>query len=129
LPKNKNNKASSLTNLFRNQGGSFGIAFVTTILERRTQFHRTVLASHVTSSNVNIRNALAAFTSHFVQSGFSLADASLRAMAQIKVILERQAAFLAFQDCFWLLGVIAFCGPVLALFIRKFRQDGGGAAH
>src|SRR5229473_1836157 len=25
LPKNKNNKASSLTNLFRNQGGSFGI--------------------------------------------------------------------------------------------------------
>src|SRR5690349_6480642 len=39
LPKQKNNKASSLTNLFRNQGGSFGIAFVTTMLERRTQFH------------------------------------------------------------------------------------------
>ena len=31
LAKEKNNKASSLTNLFRNQGGSFGIAFVTTI--------------------------------------------------------------------------------------------------
>src|SRR5712664_4727517 len=31
LPKNKNNKASSLTNLFRNQGGSVGIAFVTTV--------------------------------------------------------------------------------------------------
>src|SRR5271163_4396704 len=36
LPKEKNNKASSLTNLFRNQGGSFGIAFVTTMLARRT---------------------------------------------------------------------------------------------
>src|SRR5467141_867484 len=33
LPKNKNNKASSLTNLSRNQGGSFGIAFVTTMIE------------------------------------------------------------------------------------------------
>jgi MFS transporter, DHA2 family, multidrug resistance protein len=32
LPKNKNNKASSLMNLFRNQGGSVGIAFVTTVL-------------------------------------------------------------------------------------------------
>jgi MFS transporter, DHA2 family, multidrug resistance protein len=43
LPKNKNNKASSLTNLFRNQDGSFGIAFVTTMVERRSQFHHSVL--------------------------------------------------------------------------------------
>src|SRR5207237_59443 len=42
LPKNKNNKASSLTNLFRNQGGSFGIAFVTTVLARRAQYHQSV---------------------------------------------------------------------------------------
>src|ERR1700752_4387938 len=55
LPKNKNNKASSLTNLFRNQGGSFGIAFVTTVLARRTQFHRSVLASHLTPSDFNLR--------------------------------------------------------------------------
>jgi len=39
LPKNTNNKASSMTNLFRNQGGSFGIAFVTTMIQRRSQFH------------------------------------------------------------------------------------------
>jgi len=37
----KNNKASSLTNLFRNQGGSFGIASVTTMLARRTQYHQS----------------------------------------------------------------------------------------
>src|SRR5262249_53571048 len=30
LPLNKNNKASSILNLFRNLGGSFGVAFVTT---------------------------------------------------------------------------------------------------
>jgi MFS transporter, DHA2 family, multidrug resistance protein len=35
LPKNKNNKGSSLTNLCRNWGASFGIAFVTTVPERR----------------------------------------------------------------------------------------------
>src|SRR5260370_2096025 len=49
LPKNKNNKASSLTNLFRNQGGSFGIPFVTTVLARRTPYHQSVLFTHVTT--------------------------------------------------------------------------------
>src|SRR4029077_8144863 len=107
LPKNKNNKASSLTNLFRNQGGSFGIAFVTTILERRTQFHRSVLASHVTSSDLTIQSAIASFTSKFLHSGYSAADASMRALAQIESLLQQQASQLAFLDCFWLLGAVA----------------------
>jgi DHA2 family multidrug resistance protein len=129
LPKNKNNKASSLTNLFRNQGGSFGIAFVTTILERRTQFHRTVLASHVTDADVNIHTALTNFTNYFLQSGYSAADAATRALAQVQAILERQASLLAFLDCFWLLGVIALVGVPLAMLTRKFKGAGGGAAH
>jgi DHA2 family multidrug resistance protein len=36
----QNNRASSLTNFFRNWGGSFGIAFVTTVSERRQDFHQ-----------------------------------------------------------------------------------------
>jgi len=54
LPKHKNNKASSLTNLFRNQGGSFGIAFVTTVLARRTQYHQSVLVAMPHRSIPNI---------------------------------------------------------------------------
>jgi DHA2 family multidrug resistance protein len=42
LPKNKNNKGSSLMNLRRTWGASFGISFVTTMLERRTQYHQSV---------------------------------------------------------------------------------------
>src|SRR6266480_1601137 len=91
LPKNKNNKASSLTNLFRNQGGSFGIAFVTTVLERRTQFHRTVLASHLNASDHNLRAALAGYKDHFLQSGYSAVDAGKRALGLIDAIVQRQA--------------------------------------
>jgi len=129
LPKNKNNKASSLTNLFRNQGGSFGIAFVTTMLDRRTQFHRSVLATHITSTDVNLRAWLANATAQFAQRGYSTADAAIHALAQVNAVLERQAGILASLDCFWLLGMIAMSGPVLALFVRRFRQGGGGAAH
>ena len=129
LPKNKNNKASSLTNLFRNQGGSFGIAFVTTMLERRTQFHRSVLAAHITNTDVNLRTWLAGVTEQFVHGGYSAADAATRALAQADAMLQRQASLLASLDCFWLLGTIALTGPVLAMFIRKFQQGGGGSAH
>ena len=41
LAPNQNNKASSLTNFFRNWGGSFGIAFMTTMSERRQDFHQS----------------------------------------------------------------------------------------
>jgi MFS transporter, DHA2 family, multidrug resistance protein len=55
LPKNKNNKGSSLTNLCLNWGGSFGIAFVTTMLERRTLYHQSVLVSNLTSANDSVK--------------------------------------------------------------------------
>jgi len=41
LKPGQNNKASSLTNFFRNWGGSFGIAFITTMSERRSNFHQS----------------------------------------------------------------------------------------
>src|SRR5260370_23384557 len=47
LRPDQNNKSSSLTNLFRNWGGSFGIAFITTAAERRHQFHQTNLGSAI----------------------------------------------------------------------------------
>jgi DHA2 family multidrug resistance protein len=116
--------------LFRNQGGSFGIAFVTTMIERRTQFHRTILVTHISNYDLGLQSALANITANLVQHGYSAADAATRAIAQIDGIVQRQAAMYGFIDCFWLLGVVAFVGPVLALFIRKFDQEGGGgAAH
>jgi hypothetical protein len=36
---------------------------------------------------------------------------------------------LSFADVFWLLGVIAFAGPVVTLFIRKFQRAGSAPAH
>ncbi len=44
LRPDQNNRASSLTNLFRNWGGSFGIAFITTAAERRHEFHQANLS-------------------------------------------------------------------------------------
>src|SRR5262249_53466656 len=129
LPKHKNNKASSLTNLFRNQGGSFGIAFVTTVLARRAQYHQSVLVAHVTSFDRTFSENVQNIANRFVAHGYSAADAAVSAVAQVHALLQQQASILAFLDCFWLLGLVAFIGPVLAIFIHKFNQGGGAAAH
>jgi len=129
LPKNKNNKASSLTNLFRNQGGSFGIAFVTTMLARRAQYHQSVLVNHVTNLDQTLSANLGAITDRFVQHGYSAADASVSALAQVHAMVQQQANMLAFLDCFWILGVIAFAGVPLTFFIRRFKQGKEAAAH
>jgi len=129
LPKEKNNKASSLTNLFRNQGGSFGIALVTTLLSRRMQYHQSVLAAHVTTFNQPLNATVTGITNYFVGHGVSVADAPVKALAQVYATVQQQAAMLAFLDCFRILGVVAFVGVPLAIFIRKFKQGASAAAH
>jgi MFS transporter, DHA2 family, multidrug resistance protein len=129
LPKDKNNKASSLTNLFRNQGGSFGIAFVTTLLARRAQYHQSVLVNHVSNFDGTLATNLAGIANRLVDHGYSAADASVSALAQVHAIVQQQAAMQAFLDCFWILGVIAFLAVPLTFLIRKFKQGGGATAH
>ena len=50
LPREKNNAASGLMNLARNIGGSVGISFVTTMLDRRTQKHLSDLMGHLSGA-------------------------------------------------------------------------------
>jgi len=129
LPKHKNNKASSLTNLFRNQGASVGIAFVTTLLARRTQYHQSVLVAHATPLQQRYQETLNTLSRYFVTHGFAAPDAALHAKAQLARLIQQQAAFLGFLDCFWLLGCACMIGAPLVFFTRKFRSGGPGGAH
>ena len=121
IAKNKNNKASSLTNLFRNQGGSFGIAFVTTLLARRSQYHQSVLVGHATPFDEHYRTLLTTLTDYFSTHGFTHADAVVHAQAQAFNLLQRQATFLAFNDCFTMLGWVVLTGVPLVFLIKKFK--------
>ena len=129
LPPNKNNKASSLTNLARNWGGSFGVAFVTTMHERRTDFHQNLLVSHVTDGAPQVRQVLQTLTDYFVRQGDSAADALHRANGQLYRLVGNQASLLGFMDCFRFLVLVSLIGIPLAFFIRPFklgRPTGGG---
>lgn len=130
LPKNKNNKGSSLTNLCRNWGGSFGIAFATTMLERRTQYHQSVLVSNITSADGALRQFVNTSSHYLVTRGTSGPDSIHQAYGLAANMMTQQATLLAFMDCFRLLGVVVLMGLPLAFFIRRFEiGKAGGAAH
>ena len=129
LPINKNNKASSITNLFRNLGGSFGVAFVTTVLERRTQFHHSVLVQHLTPENPLFTQRLDNITRYLAGAGASTADAAVKAQAMVAGLANQQAAFLGAMDCFRLLGWIMLAGLILGLATKPFRSGAPPAEH
>jgi MFS transporter, DHA2 family, multidrug resistance protein len=128
LAKDKNNKASSLTNLFRNQGGSFGIAFVTTMLARRTQYHQSVLVAHATPSDAPFQQLIQNLAGYFSTHGFTHADAIVHAQARAFDLLQRQATLLAALDCFTILGWVVLAGVPLVFLIKKFKSAAGSSS-
>ena len=129
LPRDKNNKGSSLTNLCRNWGGSFGIAFVTTMLERRTQYHQSVLVSHLTSADGSVHQFINGASHYLVTRGTSGADAIHQSYGLVSSLMTQQATMLAAMDCFHLLGLVVILGMPLAFVIRRFHIGEGVAAH
>jgi MFS transporter, DHA2 family, multidrug resistance protein len=128
LPPEKNNKGSSLTNLFRNEGGSFGITFANVVLAQRAQFHQSVLAQHLTPDSPVYRDWLHQVTNALVHAGYSAVEAANRAEGKLYSILNQQASLLSYFDCFFGLIIPACAGLVLALVIKKFNPPGKPAA-
>ena len=120
----QNNKASSLTNFFRNWGGSFGIALVTTVSERRASFHQSIVGANQTSTTRTVQNAIQQSAAYLRVHGFSQADAAYAASARVYEQLGGQTRFLAFMDCFFILGLMTLIAAPLALLTKKIRVGG-----
>src|SRR5579871_4652089 len=103
LPREKNNAASGLMNLARNMGGSVGISVVTTMLDRRSQFHQNFLASHLSASSPALQARLQALGQMVQSHGGGPPGSSPVPYAIIQAALSRQAAMLSYVDCFWML--------------------------
>jgi MFS transporter, DHA2 family, multidrug resistance protein len=128
LRPDQNNKASSMTNLLRNWGGSFGIAFVTTESVRRQSFHQSNLVSHLDSGSQALQQAGHALTGYLMQHGFTKADAAGAGLGVIYRQIAEQSQFLAFMDCFRMIGWITLAMIPLVLAIRKFKPSSSGAS-
>jgi len=124
VPRNKNNAASGLINLARNVGGSVGISLVITILSHRTQFHQSRLVEQATLYNPQFTNALKAAGAAF-SAGGGTGGPQAGAYGLLMGQIQRQAATLAYVDCFWLFG-ISFTILIPFVFVMKRVAPGRG---
>ncbi len=119
ISKEKMGNATSIFNLMRNIGGSFGIAIMTTFLARRAQFHQNHLIENIQPSNLRAREMLLGLQSWFQQQGADSYTASRRALGAMYLMVQRQAYMLSFVEAFWVMAVLFFAMMPLLLFLRN----------
>jgi MFS transporter, DHA2 family, multidrug resistance protein len=129
LPRDKNNAASGLMNLARNIGGSVGISFVTTMLDRRTQKHLSDLMGHLTGANAQFQAMLRGVANSLMAHGTSPADAKQQAYGVVQNLVQRQATMLAYLDNFYILGAIILAMVPFVFLMKKAKSSGEMAVH
>src|SRR5277367_5762039 len=126
VPKEQTNMGTGIINLARNVGASVGIATVTTMLERRTQFHQSHLVESVNSLNPALLKMTNGNTARLISYGSNASHAAMQAKGMVYNLVQRQSAMLAFIDNFKMLGVVFLAVIPVLLLMRKPRVPAGG---
>jgi DHA2 family multidrug resistance protein len=125
VPVQKYNQVSGIMNLSRNMGGDIGIAFVTTLIARRSQTHQATLAAHTTAYNGAFQTRLNGLSLAFNHAGATTLDSTKRATAQMYRLLVLQATQLAYLDALFFLGVLT---AIMVPLVWLAQKPQGGAA-
>jgi DHA2 family multidrug resistance protein len=124
IPKEKMGNATSIFNLMRNIGGSFGIALMTTFLARRTQFHQSRLIANITAGNLETRRLLAGIQAWFHTHGIDAITAQRKAFAALYGLVQKHASMLAFVEAFWIMAIMFL---LMIPFLLLLRYTGRAA--
>jgi DHA2 family multidrug resistance protein len=124
LPPRDTADASALSNMMRNLGGSVAIALLSTVIERREQFHFSTLAEAMTQNAARTQERVAMLMAG-ARNAVDPAVAKAQALMSIAMQVRREAYVSAYSDAFWIVGVglmISLCAIIL---LRKPPRAGG----
>jgi len=128
LPPEKVRMGSGLINILQQGfGGAVGLAFMTTVLQRRMLEHAHLLDAQQAFSPLPWQEVLSPVREVAMQNGALGALADTTALAQVSQHLVQQATVAAYQDCFTLLALMALAVMPLVCFLRQrqTRPPGG----
>jgi len=121
--------AAGIQNLLRNIGGSVGISFVSTMLERFAQAHQAFMTTRVSTLSPLYRQNLGLVQGVF-QSHFSPVDARLHAQGLIYNVVHQQTSYWAFIDLFYWFMWLGLAGAIGVWLLKEVKATGAGmAAH
>lgn len=128
IPREHMTEATSLYNLLRNLGGSVGIAFTTTMLSRRAQFHQTRLVENLSPFDPSYHIYREKLAETLAAKGLPATGADGLMYRE----LVRQSTTLAFTDAFFMICLLILCMLPLVMVMQRAPAAGAGpvaAAH
>jgi len=129
LPGSDAADASSLTNVFRNLGGSIGIAMLATMTQSREQVHFHALTERVSANAGLAAERLRQMAGLFLSRAPDPGGAEAKATAMLAGQMHQQALVLAYVDAFNMLGVLMLLCLPLILLLPKGSRTMDAAAH
>jgi DHA2 family multidrug resistance protein len=129
IPPSKNNAVSGIVNLSRNMGGDIGIAIVTTLIARRSQFHQSRLGAHADPWSKAFTSQVSGIAQALQHAGISAADATQRAYAVVYGRLLREAQTLAYLDVLFVFAIFTALMVPLVFVTKRARPGAAPAGH
>lgn len=117
LPLHQVKNASGLYNLMRNLGGAIGLSVLSTLITQRTSLHYNRLAENITGNNPTVMNTYNGFLETFTNLGTGQEEVS--ALKLLSTIVQKQAALMAINDCFYLVSILFYASAIFVPFLNK----------
>ena len=121
-------QGAALYNLMRQLGGSFGIAVLNTYIVNVTAFHRAELVSSVNAGNTAFQQRLAGGAGALISGGYSPAAAQAGSLRLLDHAVQAQAAVMAYNNAFILLGLSFLFALPAVLMLRRPKRGAGPSA-
>jgi len=128
VPPQKNNAVSGIVNLSRNMGGDIGIAFVTTLVSRRVQFHQDTLVARTSGYDATFMSRLGGVARTLEHAGASSVEAATQALHLLYFQVQRQAMTLAYLDAIKMLAYFT-AAMIPLLFLARRPRGGAPVGH
>ena len=125
IHKEEMGNASSVFNLLRMLGGSFGVAFASTLVSRRAQFHHGRLAEGMSILDRNFQEALSQVSQIMKQQGFSPFQLDAGTLGLLYKKLVKESTMMAFNDTFFVLAVLMAISGLMVLFMKRSQVTAG----
>lgn len=112
-------EGSAIFNMFRNLGGSFGIALLSTITQRREQFHDFRIGERVSAYDLAVQERVATGREYFISRGFDPETATAQALKGLQLAVRKSAYVMAYNDAFLAVAVGLVIGACAVWLCKK----------
>ena len=111
--------SSTLLNVLRNLGGAFGIAIIATPIDNDTRTHVSQIGSTLAATSIEGQAYLMQLAQNMMAQGAGPEQAQLQARAMLSNTISREAAIMAYNQVFYVMGIFLLVASALMLLLKQ----------